>query len=270
MEALTNISAIRRLTQTIGSSTTQGLGKVPLHQNQYGANLGGPVLKNKLFFFFSWEHESLSSATPASYVMPTTAELNGDFSGDPQVIYDPNTGIAVSGNSIAGRIDPAALKILQLETPNESMSQAALRTSTIHLCRTPAVGVQTQYNARIDATLGKDTSSRATRSGTRTISRSILSATRRARALPATTRRKGCWETITCFLPPRSRKCDFSYLENYNFQDPLSNGFDMSSIDAVNWGAIPGASGLGKFSLPALAIQGYSVGPNLSAIALEQ
>jgi hypothetical protein len=35
-------------------SNNAGLGKVPLHQNQYGANLGGPILKNKLFFFFSW------------------------------------------------------------------------------------------------------------------------------------------------------------------------------------------------------------------------
>ena len=129
---------------------------MPLHQNQYGANLGGPVLKNKLFFFFCWEHESLSSASPASYVMPTTAELNGDFSADPQVIYDPNTGKPFPGNNIAGRIDPAALKILQLETPNESMvNQTPYVNNTF--VSVPAIGVQTQYNARIDATLGKDT-----------------------------------------------------------------------------------------------------------------
>src|SRR6185437_5424534 len=58
-------------------SNHAGLGKVPLHQNQYGANLGGPAFRNKLFFFFSWEHESLSSASPASYVMPTASELSG-------------------------------------------------------------------------------------------------------------------------------------------------------------------------------------------------
>ena len=57
----------------------------------------------------------------------------------------------------------------------------------------------------------------------------------------------------------------FSYLENYNFQDPLSNGFDLSTIGG-QWGAIPAASGLAEFSLPALAIQGYSVGPNLSQL----
>src|SRR5581483_6201330 len=104
-------------------SNHAGLGRVPLHQNQYGANLGGPALKNRLFFFFSWEHEALSSASPASYVMPTAAELNGDFSADPQIIYDPTTGKPFPGNSIAGRIDPAALTILQLEAPKPSFVQ---------------------------------------------------------------------------------------------------------------------------------------------------
>ncbi len=126
---------------------------MPLHQNQYGANLGGPALKNKLFFFFSWEHEALSSASPASYVMPTTAELSGDFSSDPQIIYDPTTGQPFPGNSIAGKIDPAALKILQLETPNESRVKQVPYTNNT-FASVPAVGVQTQYNARIDASLG--------------------------------------------------------------------------------------------------------------------
>ncbi len=98
----------------------------------------------------------MSSASPASYVMPTTAELNGDFSSDPQVIYDPTTGQPFPGNSIAGRIDPAALKLLQLETPKQSfVNQVPYTVNTF--VSVPAVGVQTQYNARIDASLGKDT-----------------------------------------------------------------------------------------------------------------
>jgi hypothetical protein len=40
-------------------SNHDNLGRTPLHQNQYGANLGGPILRNKAFFFFAWEHESL-------------------------------------------------------------------------------------------------------------------------------------------------------------------------------------------------------------------
>jgi outer membrane receptor protein involved in Fe transport len=245
-------------------SNNAGLGKVPLHQNQYGANLGGPVLRNKLFFFFSWEHESLSSATPASYVMPTTAELSGDFSRDPQVIYDPTTGQPFPGNSIAGRIDPAALKILQLETPNESkVKQTPYVNNTF--VSVPAVGVQTQYNARIDATLGKDTVF-ARYTFWNPHNQSVDPFGNKTGAGPTGNyTQEGVLGDNHVFSPTSIAEVRFSYLENYNFQDPLSNGFDQSTINS-QWGAIPNASGLTKFSLPALAIQGYSIGPNLSQL----
>ena len=63
-----------------------------MHQNQYGTNLGGPIIKSKAFFFFSWEHESLLSSQPSSETVPTTKELQGDFSADPQIIYCPAVG----------------------------------------------------------------------------------------------------------------------------------------------------------------------------------
>ena len=245
-------------------SNNAGLGKVPLHQNQYGANLGGPVWRNKLFFFFSWEHESLSSATPASYVMPTTAELNGDFSADPQVIYDPTTGQPFPGNSIVGRIDPAALKILQIETPNESMVKQTPYVNNTFVS-VPAVGVQTQYNARIDAALGKDTVfARYTFWNPHNVSVDPFGNKTGAGPTGNFTQEAVLGDNHV-FSPTSIGDVRFSYLENYNFQDPLSNGFNMSTINS-NWGAIPSVSGLNNYSLPALAIQGYSVGPNLSQL----
>ena len=245
-------------------SNNAGLGKVPLHQNQYGANLGGPVLRNKLFFFFSWEHESLSSATPASYVMPTTAELNGDFSADPQIIYDPATGQPFPGNSIAGRIDPAALKILQLETPKESMVKQTPYVNNTFVS-VPAIGVQTQYNARVDATLGKDTIF-ARYTFWNPHNESVDPFGNKTGAGPTGNfTQQGVLGDNHVFSPTSIAEVRLSYLENYNFQDPLSNGFNMSTINS-QWGAIPGASGLSNYSLPALAIQGYSVGPNLSQL----
>ena len=245
-------------------SNNAGLGKVPLHQNQYGANLGGPALKNKLFFFFSWEHESLSSATPASYVMPTTAELNGDFSSDPQVIYDPTTGQPFQNNNIAGRIDPAALKILQLETPKESIIKQTPYVNNTFVS-VPAVGVQTQYNARIDANLGKDTVfARYTFWNPHNESVDVFGNKTGAGPTGNYTQ-EGVLGDNHVFSPTSIGEVRFSYLENYNFQDPLSNGFNLSSINP-QWAAIQPASGLSTFSLPALAIQGYSVGPNLSQL----
>ncbi len=50
------------------------------HRNQYGATIGGPIRKNKTYFFAYYE--GLKQATPATFVgtMPTTAERSGDFS----------------------------------------------------------------------------------------------------------------------------------------------------------------------------------------------
>jgi Carboxypeptidase regulatory-like domain len=61
-----------------------------LVQNQFGGTLGGPVIKDKTFFFFGYERQVIRSATQAQfYTVPTAAELAGDFS-DPRlpIIYD--------------------------------------------------------------------------------------------------------------------------------------------------------------------------------------
>ncbi len=50
------------------------------HRDQFGATIGGPIIKNKLYFF--GYYEGLRQATPATFVgtMPTTAERGGNFS----------------------------------------------------------------------------------------------------------------------------------------------------------------------------------------------
>src|SRR5580704_2619494 len=50
------------------------------HRDQFGATIGGPIIKNKLYFF--GYYEGLRQATPATFVgtMPSTAERTGNFS----------------------------------------------------------------------------------------------------------------------------------------------------------------------------------------------
>jgi len=52
----------------------------PFTQNQFGAAIGGAVLKNKTFVFFSYEGFRLRTGTPFNTTVPTLAERQGDFS----------------------------------------------------------------------------------------------------------------------------------------------------------------------------------------------
>jgi hypothetical protein len=59
-----------------------------------GGTLGGPIVKNKLFFFASWEGTRERTNVSALSTVPTLAERSGDFSSYGTAIYDPATGDA--------------------------------------------------------------------------------------------------------------------------------------------------------------------------------
>ena len=65
------------------------------HQNEFGVSLGGPVLKNRLFFYFNYDgYRFNQGANPQLYSLPTAAEQQGDFSAllsQGEIIYDPAT-----------------------------------------------------------------------------------------------------------------------------------------------------------------------------------
>ncbi len=63
-------------------------------QNQYGGTFGGPVVKNKLFFFESDEETSRRTNVSRLVTIPSAAQRAGDFSALGTAIYDPLTGNA--------------------------------------------------------------------------------------------------------------------------------------------------------------------------------
>jgi carboxypeptidase family protein/TonB-dependent receptor-like protein len=90
-------------------------------RNQFGGSLGGPIQKDKVFFFA--DYQGLRSSVGGSQLLtvPTAAARNGDFSAYGVNIFDPLSGATLSqraqfpGNVIpAGRLSPQAQAILKL------------------------------------------------------------------------------------------------------------------------------------------------------------
>ena len=71
------------------------------HQNEFGGLLGGPIRKNKIFFFGNYDGYRYKSGllNPTLQSIPTAAERTGDFSALPasQVIYDPKSQVCNGG-----------------------------------------------------------------------------------------------------------------------------------------------------------------------------
>jgi hypothetical protein len=88
-------------------------GPTPLRYNQPGATVGGPILRNRLFFFFSYQDTINPSTTVSTVTVPTAAVRAGIFTGLP-TITDPQTGLPFPNNTIpTSRLDPVAQKVAQ-------------------------------------------------------------------------------------------------------------------------------------------------------------
>ena len=103
----------------------------PYHQNQFGATLGFPILKNKVFYFGDLEVNRISIAQTNTYSVPTSLMRQGNFSellnptltgaAQPTQLYQPNSGgtqrLTCNGQNntfCPNQIDPVAKNILNM------------------------------------------------------------------------------------------------------------------------------------------------------------
>ena len=141
-------------------------------RHQFGANFGGPIIKNKTFFFA--DYEGLRQGFPVTFVttVPTLLQRRGDFSqtlaagNQPITIYDPLTAetlpngqrqrSAFPGNLIpANRIDPVSRRLADL-FPEPNQPGNALGQN--NYVRSAGSTINTdKWDARVDHSFGENT-----------------------------------------------------------------------------------------------------------------
>ncbi|MBI4906558.1 MAG: TonB-dependent receptor [Acidobacteria bacterium] len=135
--------------------------KAKYRSNQFGGTVGGPIKRNRVFFFFSYERTGEDSSPQRYLTVPTAAMRSGDLTGSPTTIYDPLTGAAFdaarptlfatdrvpfAGNLVpASRISAPIRKLLAL--PDWPLPNAPGGGS---------LGLSGNYLSRIDYTAKRD------------------------------------------------------------------------------------------------------------------
>ena len=95
------------------------LQKDRVRRNQFGGSFGGPIKKDRLFFFSSYSGlRDRQVSIKNSARVPTALERQGDFSASSFTVRDPSTKAPFPGNRIpATRFDPTAKNILDKYVP---------------------------------------------------------------------------------------------------------------------------------------------------------
>ncbi|MFN7919776.1 MAG: TonB-dependent receptor [Bryobacteraceae bacterium] len=136
-----------------------GAAKPAFRRNEFGAAIGGPIRKDRTFFFADYQGIRLRQPRTVISTIPTLAQRqwisSGDFSGLGTTIFDPTSvaagqRVAFPGNRIpAARLDPAALKLTSfLPDPTNA-------ATTRNFVYNPTISQRTdQFDVRLDQNLG--------------------------------------------------------------------------------------------------------------------
>jgi hypothetical protein len=132
----------------------------PYKQNQFGGAIGGPIVKNKTFFFGDYQGTRIRQSRTFLATVAPPAWREGDFSGF-LPIYDPSTTV-IQGNDVirqqfqgnripSNLFDPVAVKLIQwMPLPNVPGDVSAYGVANNYLTN-PVLGDRTdQFDVRVD------------------------------------------------------------------------------------------------------------------------
>jgi len=98
-----------------------GRDKPDFSQHQFGGTVGGPIVKDKTFYFFDYQGYHVNQGATYLSTVPSAKMRAGDFSEINRIIYDPITHLPFPGNVIpANRLDPVAAKMLSQIIPESN------------------------------------------------------------------------------------------------------------------------------------------------------
>ncbi len=123
------------------------------NQNQFGANLGGRIVRNKTFFFAGWEsslqRNSNSGRATMRAIVPTADQRRGDFGT--LTIIDPSTGQPFPNNVIpASRLNEVSLNLQEKYIPLPNFESGAVNFFAARAIPTD----MHQYTVRVDHQFG--------------------------------------------------------------------------------------------------------------------
>lgn len=125
-----------------------------LKQNQFGATFGGPIIKDRTFFFGSFEGRRERRSQTDTATVPTADERNGLFNPAQVLVRDPLANANFPGNAIPrSRFDATAAKMVEL-WPAQNFGGFGTRQNYVR--NPPWNATKDQYDFRVDHNVSED------------------------------------------------------------------------------------------------------------------
>jgi len=126
--------------------------KPKVQTKSYGVSGGGPIVKNRTFFYGTFEGVRQPNESTVSHIVPPDAFRNGDLSSLSTPIVNPFTGQPYANNQIP--VNPASAKILAAfyERSNQNLGNAISKPN--YVVNAPGNYTQDGFDLRADQNLG--------------------------------------------------------------------------------------------------------------------